>query len=251
MSVRAHASSPSSCSATAPSSTPAGGLVEELRAVKDADEMEAIRAAAQLADEAYRWLISSLGLAGRTERAVALGARGHVRDLGAEACRFPPIVAAGAHGALPHAEPRDVEIPQDTLVVIDFGAQARRLLLGLHADLRDRRLPGDEAREIYELVLRAQEASLAAVAPGADGREVDALARALIDAAGHGEHFGHGLGHGVGLEVHEAPRVAPERRGRRSPPATSSPSSPASTCRGTSACGSRIWSSSARTGPAC
>ncbi len=131
-----------------------------------------------------------------------------MRRLGASAPSFPSIVAAGPHSALPHAEARDVAIPRDTLVTIDWGAQhdgycsdcTRTFATG-------ERLPAED-REIYELVLRAQLAGLAAVRPGPSGREVDGVAREVIELAGHGEHFGHGLGHGVGLEVHEAPRLS-------------------------------------------
>jgi len=131
-----------------------------------------------------------------------------MRRMGAEAVSFPPIVASGPHGALPHAEPRDVEIPPGTLCVVDWGA----MLDGYASDCTRTYGTGGEVdprdREVYDLVLRAQEAALAAVRPGPTGREVDAVARAIIDAAGHAEHFGHGLGHGVGLEVHEGPRLA-------------------------------------------
>jgi len=117
------------------------------------------------------------------------------------------LVAAAEHGALPHATPRDLEIPAGTFCVIDWGAQ----LDGYTSDCT-RTFPTGEIdprdREVYELVLRAQEAALAAVRPGPTGREVDAVARAIIDAAGHAEHFGHGLGHGVGLDVHEGPRLS-------------------------------------------
>src|SRR5262249_34528761 len=117
-------------------------------------------------------------------------------------------VAAGAHSALPHAEARDVEIPRDTLVTIDWGAE----LDGYCSDCTRTYATGEgvsaEDREVYELVLRAQLAGLAAVRPGPNGRDVDAVAREVIERAGHGEHFGHGLGHGVGLEVHEAPRLS-------------------------------------------
>jgi Xaa-Pro aminopeptidase len=130
-----------------------------------------------------------------------------MRRLGAEAASFPPIVAAGAHGALPHAQPRDVEIPAGTFCVVDWGAQldgyasdCTRTFATGPVDARD--------REVYELVRRAQEAALQAVRPGPTGRELDAVARAIIDAAGHAEHFGHGLGHGVGVEVHEGPRLS-------------------------------------------
>jgi Xaa-Pro aminopeptidase len=185
---------------------PAGGLIEELRAVKDPGELDKIRAAAKLADAALTEVLSR-GLAGRTERDVALDLEMTMRKAGAEAASFPPIIASGEHSALPHAEPRDVEIPAGTLVTIDWGAQ----LDGYASDCTRTFATGEldpRDREIYDLVLRAQEESLAAVRAGAGGREVDAVARDIITAAGHGEHFGHGLGHGVGAEVHEAPRLS-------------------------------------------
>jgi Xaa-Pro aminopeptidase len=184
----------------------AGGLVEDLRAIKDAGELEKIRAAARLADAALEEVLGR-GLAGRTEREVALDLEVTMRRAGAEAVSFPPIVAHGAHGSLPHAEPRDVEIAAGTLVVIDWGAQ----LDGYASDCTRTFATGDvdpRDAEVYDVVLRAQEEALAAVRPGPTGREVDAVARAIIDAAGHAEHFGHGLGHGVGLEVHEGPRLS-------------------------------------------
>jgi Xaa-Pro aminopeptidase len=184
----------------------AGGLVEQLRAVKDAGELEKIRAAAKLADAALTEVLGR-GLAGRTERDVALDLEVTMRKAGAEAASFPPIVAAGEHSALPHAVPRDVAIPAGTLVTIDWGAQ----LHGYASDCTRTYATGaldPRDREIYDLVLHAQETSLAAVRAGAGGREVDAVAREIITAAGHGEHFGHGLGHGVGAEVHEGPRLS-------------------------------------------
>ena len=184
----------------------ADGLIEELRAIKDDGELARIRAAAALADTALEQVLAQ-GLAGRSERDVALELEIAIRRLGAEAVSFPPIVAAGPHGALPHAAPRDAEIPAGTLVVIDWGAQ----LDGYASDCTRTFATGElDPRDaaVYELVLEAQEAALAAVRPGPTGREVDAVARDIIVAAGHGEHFGHGLGHGVGLEVHEGPRLS-------------------------------------------
>ena len=182
-------------------------LVEELRAVKDEDELDAVRAAARLADDALAEVLGG-GLVGRTEREVALDLEFAMRRRGAEAVSFPPIVAAGEHGALPHAEPREVAIPAGTLVRDRLGRAARRLRVGLHAHVRHRRRSTRATPRSTRLVLRAQEAALAAVRPGPTGREVDAVARAIIDAAGHAEHFGHGLGHGVGLDVHEGPRLS-------------------------------------------
>jgi Xaa-Pro aminopeptidase len=185
----------------------AGGMVEGLRARKDPDELERIRAATRLADAALEEVLTR-GLAGRTEREVALDLEMTIRRMGAEAVSFPPIVAAGAHGALPHAEPRDVEIPAGTLCVVDWGA----VLDGYASDCTRTFATGDDVdprdARVYEVVRQAQEAALAAVRAGASARDVDSVARDLITAAGHGEHFGHGLGHGVGAEVHEGPRLS-------------------------------------------
>ncbi|HEY7835939.1 MAG TPA: aminopeptidase P family protein [Solirubrobacteraceae bacterium] len=191
----------------------ANGLVEQQRAVKEPAEVAAIAAACALADEALRELLEE-GLAGRTEHEVALELETRMRRLGAEEPSFPSIVAAAEHGALPHAQPREKRIAPDVLVTIDWGAK----LDGYCSDCTRTFASGEdllpEAREIYELVLEAQVAGLQALRAGPSGREVDGAARAIVDAAGHGAFFGHGLGHGVGLEIHEAPRLsrtAPEQ----------------------------------------
>jgi Xaa-Pro aminopeptidase len=186
---------------------PAGGLVEELRSVKDAAEVEAMRAATALADEVFAE-IAERGLAGRTEYEVAVDAEVGFRRRGASGPSFAPIVAGGPHGALPHAEPRHVAIEPDTLVVVDMGC----ILDGYCSDCTRTYASGEnisaEMREVYDLVLRAQLAALDAVRPGAGGKAVDSVARDLIAAAGRGDQFGHGLGHGVGLEIHEDPRLS-------------------------------------------
>ncbi len=191
---------------------PAGGLVEAERAIKEPGEIAAIRAAATLVDEIYEWL-AGRGLVGRTEREVALALEQEMRVRGAEGPSFDSIVAAAENGALPHAIPRDVAIPRDTLVTLDIGARVD----GYCSDCTRTWATGeldDDLAELHATVLNAQESALAAVRPGPEGREVDAVARDLIAAAGHGEHFGHGLGHGVGLDVHEAPRLARTATGR-------------------------------------
>lgn len=183
-------------------------IVENLRAVKDSHEIDHIRASAELTDGILEW-IAERGLAGRSEREVALELEHQMRLRGAQAPSFPSIVAAGEHGALPHAEPRDFEIPKDVLVTIDLGA----ILDGYCSDCTRTYATGEgisgQAREVYELVLDAQQRGLEALRAGVSGREVDAAAREVIDQAGHGDHFGHGLGHGVGMEVHEGPRLSP------------------------------------------
>jgi Xaa-Pro aminopeptidase len=184
----------------------AGGVIEELRLVKDAEEVEAIRAAAKLADEALEEVLAE-GVVGRTERDVAVAVEFAMRRRGASAPSFPTIVAAADNGARPHATPRDVEIPAGVMVTIDWGA----VLDGYASDCTRTFATGEldpRDREVYDLVLRAQEEALAAVRPGPLGKEVDAVARQIIDEAGHAEHFGHGLGHGVGLDVHEGPTLS-------------------------------------------
>ena len=183
----------------------AGGLVERLRRRKDEGEIAKIAAAAQIADRAFE-RIAEQGLRGRTEREVAREIETVMREAGAEPA-FPAIVAAGENGASPHAEPGEREIAAGELVVVDIGAK----LDGYCSDGTRTFASGEleaDAREVYELVRSAQRAGLAAVRPGVSGRAADAAAREPIAAAGHGERFGHGLGHGVGLEVHEAPRLS-------------------------------------------
>ncbi len=184
----------------------AGDPVEELRAVKEPGEIEKIAAAAAVADAALQQVMDE-GLVGRTEIQVATALEQAMRDLGAQRPSFDSIVAAGAHGALPHAQPRDVEIGAGELVVVDWGAE----LDGYCSDCTRTLATGqisDSAREVYELVRRAQLAGVEAVRAGVGGRQADSAARDIIAEGGHSDHFGHGLGHGVGLEIHEAPRLS-------------------------------------------
>lgn len=183
----------------------AGGRVEELRRVKDEEELAKIAEASKLADEVWKWSLER-GLAGRSESEVARAAEARIRELGGDPS-FPAIVAAGPNGAQPHAEPGGREIGRGELVVFDMGAQ----LDGYCSDGTRTYAtgePGEEARAVYETVREAQGAALEAIRAGVKGEDVDKVARDIIDAAGHGDRFGHGLGHGVGLEVHEAPRLS-------------------------------------------
>lgn len=184
----------------------AGGLVERLRVVKEPGEIERVRTAARVADAALAEILAQ-GLIGRTERSVADALEAAMRTYGARRPAFDSIVAAGRHGSLPHAQPRDEPIASGQLVTIDWGAEVD----GYCSDCTRTVAAGEptgRARELYELVLGAERAGLEAIRAGAGGREVDAAARTVIEAAGHGDHFGHGLGHGVGLEIHEAPRLS-------------------------------------------
>jgi Xaa-Pro aminopeptidase len=183
---------------------PVSGFVERLRRRKDDAELAAIQAAARLADEALEEVLGE-GLAGRVERDVARAIGNAIRERGGELA-FPPIVASGPNGALPHADPEERTIGKGELVVIDWGARLRGYCSDCTRTVAAGE-PGHEEREIYELVQRAQASALDAVAPGVSGAEADEVARNTIAEAGHSERFGHGLGHGVGLEIHEAPRL--------------------------------------------
>ncbi len=184
------------------------GAVEALRAVKDAGELEQLRHAAAISDQVF----DELGRApfvGRTEAELAWWIEQAWHEAGADGASFAPAVGAGENGARPHAKPRDVAIPEDTLVVVDAGCTVG----GYASDCTRTFFTGEPTgrlREVYDLCLTGQLDGLAAVAPGANGREVDAASRVAMAEAGMGDRFGHGLGHGVGLEVHELPTLRPE-----------------------------------------
>lgn len=186
---------------------PTSDVVETLRTVKDPDEVEAIRAAASLAHQALGEVLPTIRV-GQTEREVAARLEHALRIHGSEWHPFQTIVATGPRTALPHARASERPIAKGDLLLIDFGAQlfgycsdiTRTVVVGSAADSRQ--------REIYGLVEEAATLARTEIRAGMSGREADALARDRIDAAGYGESFGHSLGHGIGLEVHEMPRLA-------------------------------------------
>ena len=182
--------------------------VESLRAIKAEEELALIRQAVAIADRAFEHILSVMR-PGMTEKEVAWRLEVFMREAGAEGLAFPVIVASGPNGALPHAVPTDRALQGGDLVVLDFGC----VVGGYCSDMTRTVVVGPEvpprAREVYELVRRAQQVGVESVRPGLTGREVDGAARAVIEEAGFGDYFGHGLGHGVGLEVHEPiPRLA-------------------------------------------
>lgn len=186
---------------------PLRGTVETLRAVKDRGEIAAIRGALAIAGRA---LASSVRrLRGRTELEVAEMLRVAIRREGGEEESFPTIVAAGLRGAQPHATPTHSKIGGGDLVVIDHGARFKGYCSDITRTYSPLKWDG-KAKEIYRVVLAAQRAAIAAIRPGARGSEVDAAARGVIERAGYGKCFGHGTGHGVGLEVHEKPVLSPK-----------------------------------------
>jgi Xaa-Pro aminopeptidase len=194
-----------------PALVPLGRVVEELRMVKDEAEIALLARACAITGEAFSAVLPKV-TAGRTEREFAVLLERAMIDLGAEALAFDTIVASGPNGAIPHHVPGDRAFAAGDLITVDCGARYG----GYHADMTRTVALGEPAawqREIYELVATAQRAGVEAATAGADVRTVDAAARDLIAAAGHGDHFGHGLGHGVGLEVHEAPTISCGRTG--------------------------------------
>ncbi len=186
---------------------PAGELVERLRARKDPDEVAAIRAAAALAGEALQATLAEVR-PGRTELEIAGALEGALRRAGSEAHPFPTIVASGPRTALPHAQTSRRAVAVGEWLLLDFGA----VVDGYCADITRTVVVGARASEaqraLYELVQGAQRRAREGVRAGMPGREADALAREPIEARGFGDAFGHSTGHGLGLEVHEAPRLA-------------------------------------------
>jgi Xaa-Pro aminopeptidase len=190
-----------------------GRVVEELRVVKDESEIEALRSACQISVQALEGLQQGK-FVGRTEQQIARDLEWRMFALGAEALAFETIVAAGPNSAIPHHEPTGRQVGTGDLLKIDFGAR----FAGYHADCTRTMMihdqPADWQREIYDLVAAAQQAGRYALAPGAERIEVDRAARSVIDAAGFGDYFVHGLGHGVGLEIHEDPYFSPRSTGK-------------------------------------
>ncbi|MEV0584812.1 Xaa-Pro peptidase family protein [Nonomuraea sp. NPDC050310] len=191
---------------------PTDPLVEKLRQVKDEHELALLRTACEITDQAFADVLPAVR-PGLTERELARLLETRMAELGADKPAFDTIVASGENGAVPHHSPTDRPIRAGDLVTVDFGARYR----GYHADMTRTFALGHTAAwqdDLYALVHAAQSAGLAAVAPGAVAGDLDAAARSLIEAAGFGEHFRHGLGHGVGLEIHEDPFLGPSRTGK-------------------------------------
>jgi Xaa-Pro aminopeptidase len=187
---------------------PTTGLVEGLRAIKDADEIERTRRVALVADRAFEALTAETWI-GHSEREIAWRMRELLHAHGTNELAFETAIAAGPNGAKPHAEPGDRTIDRNTLVVADWGARLDGYCSDCTRTLATGELP-KELKRIYEVCLEAQLAAVAGIRPGMTGAEADRLARDVIEAAGYGERFGHGLGHGVGMAVHEAPRLSQE-----------------------------------------
>ena len=186
---------------------PVSGWVEQLRAIKDADEIAEIRRSITLAERLFAWLRAELRV-GCSERMLAAELEYRIRREGGTGCAFAPIVAFGPRAALPHASPTDADAEGQELLLLDWGAKA-----GLYCSDLTRVLPlrsiTPKLEQIHAVVLEAQQKAIQAVRAGAIMKDVDRAARESIAEAGFGDHFGHGLGHGFGLQIHEAPRLSP------------------------------------------
>ena len=183
------------------------GAVRDLRIRKDRLEVQAIRRAVRTAEEAW-WAFRKVIRPGMTEQALAGELEHQMRRAGADGPAFPTIVAINAHAARPHAKPGRRRLKPGSVLLVDFGARVDGYVSDLTRVLFADRIPPC-ALAVYELVRRAQAAAIAAIEPGARLTDVDAAARSVIEEAGYGKKFRHGLGHGIGLEVHEEPRLGP------------------------------------------
>jgi Xaa-Pro aminopeptidase len=183
------------------------GWIDRLRSVKEAEEIERISAAATLTDRAFEHILGRL-TTGVRECDVALELEVFMRSNGSDGIAFPPIVASGPNSSKPHARVTDRELTVGDFLTLDFGARVD----GYCSDMTRTVVVGsatDRQHEVYQAVADAQQAAIAGARPGMTGIAIDALARDSLGRSGLAEHFGHGLGHGVGLEVHESPSVGP------------------------------------------
>ena len=185
---------------------PQDGLIEQLRLIKDKDEISRLRTAVRHAEKAFGVIKASLR-GDQSELAVAHAIENQIRLFGGQGCSFPPIVAVGPRAALPHAVPTSQRIDAYDFTLVDWGACSQLYRSDLTRILVTGRI-SPKFERIYGLVLKAQRQAIAAIRPGAIMSDVDAAARKVISKGGYGKQFGHGLGHGIGLDIHESPRLA-------------------------------------------
>jgi len=186
---------------------PLAGLVEELRMIKDADEIAEIRLAIRQAERGFATLRATLRRE-QTELEVAHDLEHAMRRFGAQGASFPPIVAVGPRAALPHARPTEARIADADFVLVDWGANSSQRYKSDLTRVLVTGKPSAKLRKVYEIVLTAQLAGIAAIRPGVRCCDVDKAARDVIAQAGHAKAFGHSLGHGIGLDIHEGPRLS-------------------------------------------
>lgn len=188
---------------------PVDRLVERLRVIKDASEIKAVRRAVRMAEQAMRSVLSRL-TADRSEKQTAADIEYEIRRFGGAGCSFPSIVAVGSRGALPHAPPTSRQIGESDFVLIDWGANESRYCSDLTRIFVTGKI-SPKLRRVYGVVLKAQCRAIESIRPGVRLGKVDAAARSVIVKAGYGKKFTHALGHGIGLDVHETPRIAADQ----------------------------------------
>ena len=185
--------------------------VEDLRAIKDKSEIATIRESIRINERAFNVIRAQLS-GWQTERQIAHNLEHQIRAFGGTRCSFDPIVGVGPNGALPHATVSDARIDSSGFVLIDWGTQFKGYASDLTRVLATAKIP-PKLRKIHEIVLRAQKAAIAKIRPGVTFKSVDKAARNVISKSGYGKNFGHGLGHGFGLEIHEHPFISPTAEG--------------------------------------
>lgn len=186
------------------------GMIEKIRSVKDKMELAYIAMAEKIGDQAFSYILGQIK-PGVSEKEIALKLELKMRELGAEKLSFDTIVVSGERSSLPHGMPSDKLIEKGDLVTMDFGCK----FMGYCSDMTRTIAVGSvspDQKKIYDIVLRAQKETCQAIKAGVRAADVDAVARSIIEAEGYGRYFGHGLGHGVGLEIHEAPTANPRSR---------------------------------------
>lgn len=186
---------------------PVADRVETLRLVKDESEIDQIREAIRIAETAYT-AFRALLRGSDTEKNLVDAMEGYVRRAGGTGTSFPPIVAVGERAALPHAPPTTRTVDSGEMLLVDWGACGPYYKSDLTRTLATRKIP-PKLEEVYTVVLQAQQQAIRAIRPGVQAQTIDAAARGVIGQAGYGTHFGHGLGHGFGLQIHEGPFVRP------------------------------------------
>ena len=185
----------------------AGALIIRLRRVKDETEIAATRRAAEISDLAFTHLLSFIKI-GMREIDIALELEFFIRTHGAQNISFSPIIGGGPTGALPHGEPSERKVANGDLVVLDFGSRVDGYCSDMTRTVGIGNVASD-LKNVYTICLKAQLSALSALKAGIRAADVDAVARSFIEQAGYGKNFGHGLGHGTGLEIHEAPTLSP------------------------------------------
>ena len=188
---------------------PIHGMVEKLRLIKDKSEIIAIRRAIRIAEKAIRAVVATMTL-DRTEKQVSAELEYQIRCFGGKGCSFEPIVGVGPRGALPHAPPTDRQVGESDFVLIDWGANESLYISDLTRIFVTGRI-SPKLERVYGVVLNAQRRAIERIRPGVRMGKVDEAARSVIEKAGFGKKFTHATGHGIGLQVHEAPRIGADQ----------------------------------------